>query len=60
MAGSIVYSGSIVTVTLENSNPEPEPDVSEEDIGTGEDGVVMTEPEETSVSDDDEDIPGVG
>ena len=60
MAGSIVYSGSIVTVTLENSNPEPEPDVSEEDIGTGEDGVVMTEPEETSVSDDEEDIPGVG
>ena len=59
MAGSVVYSGSIITVTLVDNSPQIE-ETPDEDIGTGEDGVVMTEPEDNEISDEDENTTGVG
>ena len=49
-AGSTALAGTIVTVTLEATEVLPEE--TEDDALTGEDGVVMTEPEETDVPED--------
>lgn len=49
-AGSVVFAGSIVTVTMES--PEVLEEEPEDDALTGEDGVVMTEPEEGEVPED--------
>ena len=49
-AGSVVFAGSVITVTMES--PEVLEEDTEDDAITGEDGVVMTEPEEGEVPED--------
>lgn len=49
-AGSSALAGTIVTVTMESTEVLPEE--TEDDAITGEDGVVMTEPEEGEVPED--------
>ena len=50
-AGSVVFAGTIVYVTMERTDVAPDATDTEEDL-TGEDGVVMTEPEDTEVPED--------
>ena len=50
-AGSVVFSGTIVYVTMESTEADVEETDPEDDL-TGEDGVVMTEPEEREVPED--------
>ena len=60
VSGAVVYAGSVVTVTLVDDNPQATEQDIDEDSATAEDGVVMTEPEETYYSDEEEYTPGVG
>ncbi len=52
-AGAVVFSGTIVTVTLESPEEITE-ETDENDAITAEDGVVMTEPEESEAASDEE------
>lgn len=58
-AGSVVYAGSVVVVTLVDTNPQDIPP-DDEDNSSAEDGVVMTEPEDIYYSEEEEIDAGVG
>ena len=51
-SGAILFSGSIVTVTLEDNTIVAEDDVTPGDPLDNEDGVVLSEPEDEVTADD--------
>ena len=51
-SGAILFSGSIVTVTLEDSSVLPGDDAVSGDQIDNEDGVVLAEPEDEVTADD--------